>query len=133
MKRYSTTSIRAYAPVEDPGGEWVKYADVLDDMRANIDRTLTCIWPGAEEEDDYVTLNIWNEKLTQLVGFHAWCLIAQQDEVAKDILWLRKIAMIRSEWWMDRAEPESEYRCPSCNARTTRSGPGPCAACESDK
>ena len=28
MKRYSTTSIRAYAPAEDPNGEWVRYEEV---------------------------------------------------------------------------------------------------------
>ena len=27
MKRYSTTSIRAYVPAEDPNGEWVLYED----------------------------------------------------------------------------------------------------------
>ena len=39
MKRYSTTSIRAYAPAEDPNGEWVKYADAsaeIEQLKAEL-------------------------------------------------------------------------------------------------
>ena len=40
MKRYSTTSIRAYEPAEDPNGEWVRYKDAQAEIKRQLEAHL---------------------------------------------------------------------------------------------